>query len=262
MNLKMKSTILIEKYLDGTLKGEKLKAFVNELQHDSELCELVALYREVNDSIKEEDASRFRNKLDKAYIQFRRTETNRSKSVPGMQVPPMKTALQRRMLLVAAGLTLLIISGILYYGLRHREYTPDKLYSMYYKPYVPDIIIRSDADKADALGEAILLYDRGSYSEAYDNLLGLVNENSENYMARFYLGLAGMEQNKFEEAAVQFESILKNCRSTLIYHSQWYLALCYLKTGNTLQAEDLLETIISADTYYRKEAEDLMKKFD
>jgi tetratricopeptide (TPR) repeat protein len=245
MNLKMKSTILIEKYLDGTLKGEKLKAFVNELQHDSELCELVALYREVNDSIKEEDASRYR-----------------SKSVPGMQVPPMNTALQRRMLLVAAGLTLLIISGILYYGLRHREYTPDKLYSMYYKPYVPDIIIRSDADKADALGEAILLYDRGSYSEAYDNLLGLVNENSENYMARFYLGLAGMEQNKFEEAAVQFESILKNCRSTLIYHSQWYLALCYLKTGNTLQAEDLLETIISADTYYRKEAEDLMKKFD
>jgi tetratricopeptide (TPR) repeat protein len=263
----MRSTILIEKYLDGTLKGEKLKAFIHRLQYDSELQELVALHREVNDSIREEDVSRLRNKLEKAYLQFRRTEISSKESMPGMKSPRMKSphmkaTLQRRMLLVAAGLALIIILGVLYYGLRHREYTSDKLYSMYYKPYIPDIIIRSDNDKADALGEAILLYDRGNYSEAYDNLLGLVNEDSENYMARFYLGLSCMEQNKFEEAIIQFNNILKNCRSTLIYHSQWYGALCYLKTNNTQEAKNLLETIISGETYYRRKAENLIKKLD
>ncbi len=256
----MRSTILIEKYLDGTLKGEKLKAFIHQLQYDSELRELVALHREVNDSIREEDVIRFRDKLEKAYLQFRRTEISSKKSIPGVQAPRMKTALHKHMLLVAAGLTLLIILGVLFYGLRHREYTFDKLYSMYYKPYLPDIIIRSDSDKADAMGEAILLYDRGSYSAAYNNLLGMVNEDSENYMARFYLGLSCMEQNKFEEAIIQFNSIIKNCRSTLIYHSQWYLALCYLKNNNTREAKDLLETIISGDTYYSKKAENLLKK--
>jgi tetratricopeptide (TPR) repeat protein len=258
----MRSTILIEKYLDGTLKGEKLKAFINQLQYDSELQELVALHREVNESIKEEDVIRFRNKLEKVYLQFKRTEINSKESVPGMQVPRMKTILQRRMLLVAAGLALIITLGLLFYELRHREYTSDKLYSMYYKPYVPDIIIRSDTDKADALCEAILLYDRGSYSEAYDNFLGLVNDDRENYMARFYLGLSCMEQNKFEEAIIQFNNILKNCRSTLIYHSQWYGALCYLKTNNTREAKIFLETIISGDTYYREKAENLLKKLD
>jgi tetratricopeptide (TPR) repeat protein len=258
----MRSTILIEKYLDGTLKGEKLKAFIHQLQYDLELQELVALHREINESIKEEDVIRLRNKLEKLYLQFRRAETSSKESIPGVQVPTGRTVLYKRMLLVAAGLILIIILGVLFYELRHREYTSDKLYSMYYKPYVPDIIIRSDTDKADALGEAILLYGRGNYSEAYDNLLGLVNEDSENYMARFYLGLSCIEQNKFKEAIIQFNNILKNCRSTLIYHSQWYGALCYLKTNNTREAKDLLETIISGDTYYREKAENLLKKLN
>jgi tetratricopeptide (TPR) repeat protein len=256
----MRSTILIEKYLDGTLKGEKLKAFIHQLQHDSELRELVALHREVNESIREEDVIRLRNKLEKAYLQFRKSEIRNKESIPGVQVPTNRTALYKRMLLVAAGFALLIILGVLSYGLIHREYTSDKLYSMYYRPYVPDILIRSDTDKADAMGEAILLYDRGSYSTAYNNLLDMIDADSKNYMARFYLGLSCMEQNKFEEAIIQFDSILKNCRSTLIYHSQWYLALCYLKTGNTREAKDLLETIASGNTYYRKKAENLLKK--
>ncbi len=257
----MKSTILIEKYLDGTLKGEKLKDFIHQLQRDRELQELVALHREVNDSISEEDISRFKNKLNNAYLMFRRSEGSREKvTMHDIRSPGKKHTVPKRMVLVAAGITIIVITGVLFYKLGDREYSGEKLYSMYYEPYKSDIIIRSEADKVDDLGEAILLYDRGSYNAAYDNLLNMVGVNSENYMARFYLGLTCMEQNKFDEAIIQFESILKNCRSPLIYHSQWYLALCYLKNNNTREAKDLLETIISGDTYYRKKAENLLKK--
>jgi tetratricopeptide (TPR) repeat protein len=259
----MKSTILIEKYLDGTLKGEKLKDFIHQLQRDSELQELVALHREVNDSIREEDISRFKNKLNKAYLVFRRSEGSGEKAtIHDIRSPGKKHTVPNRMLLVAAGITIIFIIGILFYKLGGKGHTGDKMYSMYYHPYVSDITVRSEAFKIDEIGNAILLYNKGRYKAAYDNFMHIVDANSENYLARFYLGLTCMELNRFDVAIRQFKNILDNCKSPVIYHAQWYLALCYLKTNNKREAEAILEAIISADTYYRIKAEELLDKLD
>jgi len=259
----MKSTILIEKYLDGTLKGEKLKAFIHRLKNDTELQEFVALHREVNDSIREEDISRFKNKLNKAYLMFRRSESRGEKeSMQEIKSSHWKLSVRKRMLLVAAGLTLIIIVSVLFYKLRDKESTCDKLYTMYYHPYVSDITVRSETFEVDETGNSILLYNRGKYKEAYDNFIHLVDANSEYYLAQFYLGLACMELNKFDEAIMQFKNVLENYENPYIYHSQWYLALCYLKTNSKQEAEAILEAIISADTYYRTKAEELLERLD
>ena len=50
----MKSTILIEKYLAGTLKGEKLENFKKELKNSSELHkQLGSIKKEFGDLIKD-----------------------------------------------------------------------------------------------------------------------------------------------------------------------------------------------------------------
>ena len=257
----MKSTILIEKYLDGTLKGEKLKDFVHQLQHSKELQELVCLHQEVNESIAEEDIGRFKSKLNKAYLLFRNSENSAGEdSIRDIKSSGRKLNVPKRVLLVAACLALIIIAGILFYKLRDIEYTGDELFSMYHQPYISDINIRSDTYRVDELGNAIMLYDKGSYNTAYDSFMHMVNADNENYMARFYLGLTCMELNKFDAAIEQFRYVLENCKSPVIYHSQWYLTLCYLKNNNKEEARALLEIIISANTYYRIKAEGLLKK--
>ena len=259
----MKSTILIEKYLDGTLKGEKLKDFIHHMDNDKELQELVILHKEIDDSIREDDIDGFKSKLDKVYLEFRKSEDRgKEESVHDLKPSGRMFSMPLRILLVAAGLDIFIIIGVHLYILIQRNNSGDKLYSKYYQPYVSDITVRSEDLTTDRVGDAILHYNESRFDAAYQNFLQIVDSDNDNYMARFYLGLTCMEKDKIDEAIVQFKNIIENSRSPFIYHSQWYLALCYLKNENIEEAKILLEAIISANTFHRKRAEELLKKID
>ena len=257
----MKSTILIEKYLAGTLKGEKLKNFKKELKNNSELQSLVILHKEINESIDEQEIVDFKDKLNKIYYRFRKTENDDAKEIM-LDSAHIKKRLspQKRIVIIAASFTLIIIIGVLLYKSVNKVYSANELFSMYYKPYEPDIIIRSDIDKFRDLENAILLYGQGDYNTAFDKFISIIVQDNNNYLAQFYLGLTCMELNKFDTAIEQFTSISKNWESPFRYHLEWYLALSYLKNNNKEGAKALLIKIKSATRYYKTEAEEILDK--
>ncbi len=257
----MRSTILIEKYLAGTLKGEKLRVFKKELKNSSELRDVVILHKEINDCIDENEIIKFKNKLNKIYYHFRRTENEDAKELM-LDSTPVKKGLtpQKRIVIIAASFTLIIIIGLLFYKSVNKVYSNNELFSMYYKPYEPDIIIRSDIDKFRDLENAILLYDKGNYNTAFDKFISIIMQDNNNYLAQFYLGLTCMELNKFDTAIEQFTSISENWESPFRYHLEWYLALCYLKNNNKEEAKALLIQIKSTNRYYKTEAEEILDK--
>ncbi len=256
----MKSTILIEKYLAGTLKGEMLKNFKKELKNNSELQSLVILHKEINESIDEHDIIEFKNKLNKIYYRFRKTENNDAKEIMLDSAPVKKRLAQKRIIIIAASFTLTIIIGVLLYKSLNKVYSDSELFSMYYKPYEPDIIVRSDINNLRDLENAILFYDQGDYNSAFDKFISIIAQDNSNYLAQFYLGLTCMELNKFDAAIEQFTSISEDWESPFRYHLEWYLALCYIKNNNKKEAKALLIQIKSANRFYKTEAEEILDK--
>jgi TolA-binding protein len=252
---------LIEKYLAGTLKGEKLRAFKNELKNSRELQELVILHKEINECIDEHEVINFKNKLDKIYSRFRRTENEDVKELmlDSEQVKKGIT-LKKRIVVVAASFALIVIIGMLVYKLRDKVYSGSELYSMYYEPYEPDIIIRSGSETVRDMENAILLYDKGSYDTAFDKFVNIVIQDDNNYLAQFYLGLACMGLNEYDAAIEQFTSISEKWESPFSYHLEWYLALSYLKSNRREKAKELLIQIKSKNRYYKTKAEEILEK--
>lgn len=259
MNLKTKSTILIENYLDGTLKGERLKEFEKQLKIDDELRESIILHKEVNESIELEDVTNFRRKLNNIYTLFRKWE-NAGSSV--IQTQRAKTGFFiRHRTLVAASVAFLIVAGaLLMYVLNPKTYTSDELFSIYYQPYEPDIRIRSDSDKVSELEGAVLLYDQNNYQPAYEKFNFIIEQDYDNYLAKYYLGLTCIGMEEFDTAIPLFEDLLENWQSSYVYHAEWYLALCYLKQDDKENAVLLLSRITRTNKYYRERAGKILKE--
>ena len=257
----MRSTILIEKYLAGTLKGERLRNFEKQLKNSSELQELVILHKEINDSIADHEIISFKNKLHRIYSRFKQTERDDAKKILfGYALPEKRPATIRRLVIIAASITLIIIIGTLLYLSRDKVYTNNELFSMYHKPYEPDIIIRSDSEVLGELESAIMLYGKGNYSTAFSKFVDVIIKDNNNYLAQFYLGMTCMELNKFDVAIQQFTSIPENWGSPFRYHMEWYLALCYLNNNNIEEAKVQLIKIKSANKYYKIKAEEILDK--
>jgi tetratricopeptide (TPR) repeat protein len=250
---------LIEKYLDGTLKGERLKEFEKQLKVNDELRERVVLHKEVNESIELENISNFRSKLKNIYTLFRKWEDTGSAVI---QTQKDKTGFFiRHRTLVAASVAFLIVAGaLLMYVLKPKTYTNDELFSIYYKPYESDISIRSDNDNVSDLKGAILLYNRNNYQLAYEKFNEIIEQDNDNYLTKYYLGLTCMEMEDFNTAVPLFEDLLLNWQSCYVYHAEWYLALCHLKLNDKENAVLLLNRIIRTNKYYRYRAGKILKE--
>ncbi len=258
----MKSTILIEKYLDGTLKSDKLKDFERYIKSSEELKERVILHKEVNESVELDDITIFRKKLRSIYFLFRKWENNEVRD-PSIYIsqPAEQRLLVRHRWLIAASISLIVIIGALFmYISKDRAYTNDKLFSMYYQPYMPDIYMRSDSHKINELGNAISLYDQYDYQRASKELNLIIAGDNNNFLAKYYLGLTCMGLGKYDTAIREFEFLRENWESSFIYHTEWYLALCYLKSDNKKKAIILLKKIRQDNRYYSDKARILLEK--
>jgi len=69
-----------------------------------------------------------------------------------------------------------------------------------------------------------------------------------------------MQTGKYHEAASSFLYIIKQPDNELIYQSEWYLGLCYLKTNETDKAFTQFKKITRSNSIYKEKAEDILKK--
>jgi len=235
-------------YLDGKMTQEELSEFKDQLKVDPDLMDELDIHRitdEVNQPNNEEN---FRIKLAEAYDDF---ENERSDS--SINESPQRYKRVKLWLVIgvaAASLALLIF-------LHPFSLSQDEIFLKYYEPYNSDFSSRSISNDIQANpnpDHAISLYLAGNYEECLEELESFTSGKlSNSLVCNFYIGLAAIENEKYNLAVKSFELVLREDFSFLHEHSQWYLSLVYQKMGKyDLARENLMDLKLQRSIYSKK----------
>jgi cytochrome c-type biogenesis protein CcmH/NrfG len=104
------------------------------------------------------------------------------------------------------------------------------------------------------------LYNDGDFRGASAALNEYLRKNPDKTEASFFLGVSEMENDNFDRAITIFSDLCENRSNLYLDHSQWYLALCYVKTGRYEQATEELQAIINTGSYYKSKARKVIRK--
>jgi len=249
----METTRIIEEYLDQTLSMEERDAVEARLASDKDFSDLIALHKEVNESIGDRELIELHHLIEKVSAEYLRR--NRK------QEAVIKPILYKKFIIrIAAILIIMVASGMIIKTLFFDHVNTEKLFGKYYTTYEADVISRSAPSGTTTLDQAVLNYTNGEYSEALNLLDALVQQDGKNYLAWFYKGLSCLETDQTGEAVHSFRTIPESWDSPYAEHRNWYLALSLLRQGDITDASQILSGISSANGYYDRQAEKLYLK--
>jgi tetratricopeptide (TPR) repeat protein len=77
--------------------------------------------------------------------------------------------------------------------------------------------------------------------------------------ATMYKGVSNYEVKNYPVAEQDFIKVLGNNDNLFIEDAQWYLALCYIQTGDKANATNQLTRIRNSESIYRKDARKILK---
>jgi hypothetical protein len=77
----------------------------------------------------------------------------------------------------------------------------------------------------------------------------------------YYFGIKSARESRFNEAIIAFKRVINSGDKAHTEDSEWLLALCYVKTGETQKAKLLLETMAKSPGHkYSEQSGKLLKK--
>ena len=258
--METKYTEIIDKYLNGELRGEALTAFKEKLKSDPVLQKELRLEQDINQIMSDEDALVFRQEVSDVRREMLEDKPNREPKPVKPLISPKKWMLIAASIIVLAGLI-----GYLYI-MQNRSLSYDRLYASYYRPYPADVLERSDDQSMNnELIRGLSAYKHGDFKTA-KNLLGhYLKADSSNYAGHLFLGIACMETQSFPEAIRHFKIIIDENNNLFIEQAQWYLALSYLKNSGDQHKgtiRELLQALSNTKGDRAGEAEALLGKLD
>ncbi len=165
----------------------------------------------------------------------------------------------RRIWWTAAAVVLLaVIASILIFK-PFTDRMPRDLFAEYYKefPLTPEVLDLSRAD--DDLLFAIKVYEAGDYERAVILFEMLSDSAGIREYSLFYAGHSYLHQNLTEKAIQKFQELLGETQGDLIPATRWYLALCFLKTGEATLSKEQLLLIEETESPFRKDARLLLR---
>ena len=181
----------------------------------------------------------------------------------GGKKPVRLLALQWRYWAAAAVLLALIAAALwIYPGAPAHE----RLYTEYYRTYDNDLDFRfrqgseSEAPADTPLTLGLQAYMDLDFAGSAAQLEAFLQDFPDNLVARFYLGLALMEQSRWDEALPHLETV-QNARREYWEEASWYLALASLRTGNKSAAQKALAPLVNPGSgRYYEQAKKLASK--
>jgi hypothetical protein len=236
----------IERYNAREMKEAEIKWFEKELAGNDSLRKEVIIRKKADQMLLHHDLFSLRNKL--ATLEKTRKEKVAESAGKKGQIIRYAAAF--------AGLVL-IGSLLMIPGKNQRSETLyNKNFSAYEYPG-PSRTQQTLADNQFVL--ALESYADKNYANAGMMFGEYLKSNSENMQATLLYGVSEMENKNFLNAKASFNKIIKAENNLYTDHAQWYLALCYVATGETAQAKQLLLTIRKSDGIYRDKAVKMLR---
>jgi len=147
---------------------------------------------------------------------------------------------------------------IAYNKINHEE-----LYAMNFEPYKDETMnlnLRGE-DAISPYDQFVKNYWSGKYQVVIDSFSTLNTALQKNDNVLFIKANALMATDRFEEAILILENIIRSDKSRYKMESRWYLGLCYLKTNEMVKAKEQFRIIKSLNNpKYNKAVDKLLKQ--
>ncbi len=246
MNNQIDYSGLIDRYLNNKMEQDELKWFTREMEIYPSLAEEVRLQKEIGDAILNEETLELRAQISNLF----------EKETAGTaRIKTSKIRIPGAVRVAVASLAALVMMGAGIWFYTYRTISPEKLFEMYYEPYDGVMNVRSaNSEVADLLVTAMQKYEQREFESALLLFETVIANDRNNITSRFYSGISYMETERFNVAEISFTDIIDHDDNLFIEHAEWYLGLCYLKTGKLEEAEELLLAIGSSEGYYSRQA--------
>lgn len=228
------------------MQNAERKWFEAELKGNPGLQKELELRRRVNKHVDNQEAIAFRKTLMNAEAKHRKAVTARKNSVK----KNIKYAA------VFAGLMVLGSTGF-YLSRDNSAIDYADKYSPEYTPLTVSRSLTADMDKA--YYKATDLYNSGNYTEAIKWFNMIVGEDMQ---IEYLKGSSHMNIQQYKEAIGSFSKVVEDNDNLFIEDAKFYLAVCYLQTGQKEKALPVLEGVISSENRHSRDAKKLLKKVD
>ena len=242
----------IERYLDGDLTESEQVSFEHEISVSSSLMEEIALVRDIDNALMEQDVMQLRGNLQG--ISERASSEDRTERSLGGRI-----RINRRFIIPVVAASFVLLLGIS--GLLSREAGSEEIYNRYYSRYETAGIVRSSGQDADqTLVAAMQELDKQDYHAALSLFNQVLDRDASNMAGHFYAGISYQETGKYSNAVTEYETVIRNADNLFIEQAEWYAGLCYLQTGDTRRAVRQFRRIAQSDGYYQPMAKDILRK--
>jgi tetratricopeptide (TPR) repeat protein len=237
----------IERYNSGEMSDTEKQWFLKELEGNEKLRNEVDLRKRTDEILMKQDVISLRNKLSE--IERQRNEVK----------SPQKDSRRSVFIKYAAVVAGLVLIGSLVF-LPGKKLSSDEIVKQYYKAYNPPSNQRSAQSASDAdFTLALEFYNTHDYNKAAV-LFNKVLENQPNDMQTVLLiGVSNYEEKKYPEAKQSFGKVIDDNNNLYVDQARWYLALCYLNTGEKEKAIQLFDEISKESGTYQNDAKKIVK---
>jgi len=236
---------LLNGYIAGTLSHDELEWLRTRMEQSEEMKRKVDLVDSLEAPLNDWQSLQLRKKLFDIY----QSDEKRPIGLWGFTTTKwQRLSVVAALLVVMVGITLTLFST---------DSNGGDLYGEYYQPAKPFLMQRSvNAAELTGFGEAMQYYSKADYV----NAARLLASQTDNMAARFYLAISMMELNDFSKAIEHLEVVAADQSNLFTDQAAWYLALCYVKTGNEPMAVHVLEPISSSQSYFNDKAVELLSQ--
>jgi TolA-binding protein len=237
----------IERYIAGEMGDAEKRWFEKELEGNEKLRRELDFRKNADEILKNRDIISLRNKLsaiekqrsEKIYHKKRRTGVYlKYASVVGMAV----------------------IIGLIFI-MPGKKLTSNEIMSRYYKTYDPPTIQRSaKVTASDDFNQALEFYKTHDFENAAIYFRKVIMQEPKDMYSTLLFGISKFEDKKYPEAKQSFGKVIDDKNNLYIDQAEWYLALCYINTGETDKAVQVLEKIKSEKGIYKDDAKSIIKR--
>ncbi|KPK80615.1 MAG: hypothetical protein AMS27_16655 [Bacteroides sp. SM23_62_1] len=288
----MKYLWLVEKYLEGEMKGEELRHFELEILRNPELAEEIEQVREMDAFSRKQyaklistselvedledmdhvlDESLMRSDLesleirkisphDNEFHDFREKVKAAGLRKEIKEKQKNKVLISRNIILVsAASIAILLAFSLTLLFTRSSVTNLETVYEKFYQPYPADLLIRDlNGTAKDLYHLGLSEYQQANFGMALTYFNQIPQESEMNNAIYLLKGICLMELKQFDNAILAFNNLDDD--PVLSIYGNWYRGLCYIKLNKPELAKDEL-LLISArqDSHFKKTVKTLLK---
>lgn len=168
---------------------------------------------------------------------------------------------------VAAAILFLLAAGIVFWQTGSGDRTSKMIEAHLENPYPAPVNVRSgdENDEDVVYVEAAQAYASGDYVQAAAQFRELISAGDERPELAYYAGLSRLFSGDYDKAVESLDDLESwydahpSIEPLYLQQARWYKSLALYRSGETSQAQKLLEQIATDESHYRrKEAAELL----